>query len=296
MSASRRRTRRGAFAAHLLRNPAWILGAVVTLLILFVAVAAPVVSPYNPIDPHYTDLFHPPSARYLMGTDNFGRDVFSRVLWGARTSATVSFLGVMIGATVGAAWGLGSGYLGNMFDLLSQRVIDALLAFPVLILTMTVVAAFGASDVSLIAAIAVALIPQSARAVRATAIAVREREFVDAARSTGAGTARILLRHILPSCLTPYIVVMSVSLGWAIVVEASLSFLGLGPPPPTPSWGAMLSNEGRQYLLQAPWLALAPGITITVAVFGLSLFGEAISDALDPRLQRSRTAIPGPQV
>ncbi len=296
MSARRRRTRRGAFAAHLLRNPAWILGAVVTLLILFVAVAAPVVSPYNPIDPHYTDLFHPPSARYLMGTDNFGRDVFSRVLWGARTSATVSFLGVMIGATVGAAWGLGSGYLGSMFDLLSQRVIDALLAFPVLILTMTVVAAFGASDVSLIAAIAVALIPQSARAVRATAIAVREREFVDAARSTGAGTARILLRHILPSCLTPYIVVMSVSLGWAIVVEASLSFLGLGPPPPTPSWGAMLSNEGRQYLLQAPWLALAPGITITVAVFGLSLFGEAISDALDPRLQRSRTAIPGPQV
>ena len=296
MSARRRRTRRGAFAAHLLRNPAWIGGGVVTLLILFVAVAAPVISPYNPIDPHYTDLFHPPSARYLMGTDNFGRDVFSRVLWGARTSATVSFLGVMIGATVGAAWGLGSGYLGNMFDLLSQRVIDALLAFPVLILTMTVVAAFGASDVSLIAAIAVALIPQSARAVRATAIAVREREFVDAARSTGAGTARILLRHILPSCLTPYIVVMSVSLGWAIVVEASLSFLGLGPPPPTPSWGAMLSNEGRQYLLQAPWLALAPGITITVAVFGLSLFGEAISDALDPRLQRSRTAIPGPQV
>ena len=296
MSSRRRRTRRGAFAAHLLRNPAWILGAVVTLLILFVAVAAPIISPYNPIDPHYTDLFHPPSARYLMGTDNFGRDVFSRVLWGARTSATVSFLGVVIGSTVGAAWGLGSGYVGSVFDLLSQRVIDALLAFPVLILTMTVVAAFGASNVSLIAAIAVALIPQSARAVRASAIAVREREFVDAARSTGAGTARILLRHILPSCLTPYIVVMSVSLGWAIVVEASLSFLGLGPPPPTPSWGAMLSNEGRQYLLQAPWLALAPGIVITVAVFGLSLFGEAISDALDPRLQRSRTAVPGPQV
>lgn len=296
MTSRRRRTRRGAFAAHLLRNPAWILGAVVTLLILFVAVAAPIISPYNPIDPHYTDLFHPPSARYLMGTDNFGRDVFSRVLWGARTSATVSFFGVVIGSTVGAAWGLGSGYVGSVFDLLSQRVIDALLAFPVLILTMTVVAAFGASNVSLIAAIAVALVPQSARAVRASAIAVREREFVDAARSTGAGTARILLRHILPSCLTPYIVVMSVSLGWAIVVEASLSFLGLGPPPPTPSWGAMLSNEGRQYLLQAPWLALAPGFVITVAVFGLSLFGEAISDALDPRLQRSRTAVPGPQV
>lgn len=195
--------------------------------------------------------------------------------------------GVFVGTTAGALLGMVSGYVGRTFDLVSQRLVDALLVFPVLILTMTFIAVMGSSVFSLSAAIALAMFPQGARPVRAVVLALKEAMFVEAARAVGAGPLRIGRYHILPNCLAPYVVVLSAYFGWAIVVEASLSFLGLGPPPPTPSWGRMLSGEGRQYLLTAPWLSIFPGLAITAAVFSFNALGDALLEELDPRLRES---------
>jgi peptide/nickel transport system permease protein len=266
-------------------QPLGTLGALIVGTIVIAAIAAPIVSPYDPVEPHYADRLAAPGARFLLGTNQFGHDVLSRIIWGARVSVLVGFLSAAIGVTAGAVWGLASGYLGGTFDVVSQRAVDALLSFPVLILTLTVVAMFGASTGSVVAAIALAVVPQGARPVRSVALSLRASQFVEAARAVGAENGRIMLRHIVPNCVTPYIVVLSAHFGWAIVVEASLSFLGFGPPPPTPSWGRMLSEEGRRYLLQAPWLSIFPGLAISLAVLGFSLFGDAVLDTLDPRLR-----------
>lgn len=267
-------------------KPLGAAGAFVVLVMLAAAIFAPVLSPYDAYEMRFDDLFAPPGERFLLGTDNYGRDILSRIIWGSRISLTVGVLSVSFGITGGAILGLVSGFIGGRLDVISQRFIDVLMAFPVLILALCVVAALGPSVRNVIIAVSVVLIPQGARVVRSSAIAVRETQYVDAAHAIGASNWHILVRHVLPNSLAPFIIVATANLGWAIVVEASLSFLGLGTPPPEPSWGSMIAGEGRQYLEKAPWIGVFPGIAISLGVFGFNILGDALRDVWDPRLKR----------
>ncbi|MDO8531467.1 MAG: ABC transporter permease [Dehalococcoidia bacterium] len=268
------------------RKPMGAIGGVIIVVMILAAVFAGIISTHDPYRMNVSDLFAPPGARYWLGTDNFGRDIFSRIVWGSRVSLAVGVASVAVGATGGALLGLISGFLGGKFDVVSQRFVDILMAFPVLILALTVVAALGPSVENVTIAVALVMVPPGARVVRSAALAVREMQYVDAAHAVGARNFRILFVHILPNCLAPYIIVATVNLGWAIVVEASLSFLGLGTPPPQPSWGAMLSSEGRSYLEKAPWIGIFPGVAISLSVFGFNILGDALRDVWDPRLRR----------
>ncbi len=267
-------------------KPMGAIGGVIIIGMILSAIFAGVISPYDPYRMYVSDLFAPPGTKYWFGTDNFGRDIFSRIVWGSRISLAVGVVSVAVGATGGAMLGLVSGFLGGKFDAISQRLVDIMMAFPVLILALTVVAALGPSIQNVIIAIALVMVPPGNRVVRSASLAVREMQYVDAARAIGSRNFRILFVHILPNCLAPYIIVATVNLGWAIVVEASLSFLGLGTPPPQPSWGAMLSAEGRSYLEKAPWIGIFPGVAISLAVFGFNILGDALRDVWDPRLRR----------
>ncbi len=267
-------------------KPLGAIGGVIIIGMILSAAFAGIISTHDPYRMNVSDLFAPPGATYWLGTDNFGRDIFSRIVWGSRISLAVGVVSVAVGATGGAMLGLVSGFLGGKFDAISQRLVDILMAFPVLILALTVVAALGPSVQNVIIAIALVMVPPGARVVRSASLAVREMQYVDAARAVGSRNLRILFVHILPNCLAPYIIVATVNLGWAIVVEASLSFLGLGTPPPQPSWGAMLSAEGRSYLEKAPWIGIFPGVAISLAVFGFNILGDALRDVWDPRLRR----------
>ena len=282
-------TRNGAlldFARRMGRKPLGVAGLVVAVVLIFTAVFAPFISPYDPYDTHYGDLRQPPSFKYLLGSDQFGRDQLSRIIWGARISLYVGIVAVAIGTTTGALLGLLSGYAGGKMDLAIQRLMDTIQAFPLLVLALTIVAALGSSVGNVIFALSVVLVPQAARVVRSSAIAITQAQFVDAARAIGAGNIRILFVHVLPQCVTPYIIIATAGIGWAILVEASLSFLGLGTPPPIPSWGGMLSGEGLNFAQSSPWLAIYPGLSISLAVFAFSLLGDALRDVLDPRLKR----------
>lgn len=283
------RTRYGAlrdFARRLGRKPLGVAGLVVAVVLIFTAVFAPLISPYDPYDTHYGDLRQPPGLKYLLGSDQFGRDQLSRIIWGARISLYVGIISVAIGTTAGALLGLVSGYAGGKVDLAIQRLMDTIQAFPLLVLALTIVAALGASVTNVIFALSVVLVPQAARVVRSSAMALKNAQFVDAARAVGAGTMRILFHHILPQCIAPYIIIATSGIGWAVLVEASLSFLGLGTPPPIPSWGGMLSGEGLNFAQSSPWLAIYPGLAISLAVFAFSLLGDALRDVLDPRLKQ----------
>ncbi|MEK7682032.1 MAG: ABC transporter permease [Chloroflexota bacterium] len=283
------RTRNGAlldFARRMGRKPLGVAGLVVAVVLIFTAVFPPLISPIDPYDTHYGALRKPPSFTYLLGSDQFGRDQLSRIIWGARISLYVGIISVAIGTTTGALLGLLSGYAGGKVDLSIQRLMDTIQAFPLLVLALTIVAALGASVTNVIFALSVVLVPQAARVVRSSAMAVKNAQFVDAARAVGAGTMRILFHHILPQCIAPYIIIATSGIGWAVLVEASLSFLGLGTPPPIPSWGGMLSGEGLNFAQSSPWLAIYPGLSISLAVFAFSLLGDALRDVLDPRLKR----------
>lgn len=266
------------------------LGAVGALLVACVTLAAllsPVLAPFDPFELHRRATFLAPGGIYTMGTDNMGRDVLSRVIWGSRLSILVGVLSVALGTAVGGLLGLVSGYFGGATDMTVQRCMDALLAFPTLVLALMVVAVLGPSAGNIIIAIAIVLLPQAARVVRSSVLSIKAHEYITAARAMGSGHWRILWRHVLPNSLAPYIIVATTALGWAVIVEASLSFLGLGPPPPFVSWGTMLAEGGREYLSKAPWMALFPGFALSVAVFGVNLFGDALRDVLDPRLRGS---------
>ena len=267
------------------RRPLGALGAGLVLGLLLVALLGPVLAPYHPAGIDSGSVLVAPGRQHLLGTDNLGRDVLSRVVHGARLSLYVGVASVALGSLVGAALGLVSGYRGGPTDAVIQRFVDALMALPALILALVIVSALGASLHAVVAAIAVAQVPWASRVVRATTLSVRESQHVEAARALGCSDLRILAVHIMPQCLAPFLVVATAALGVAIIAEASLSFLGLGVPPPAPSWGGMLSDAARGYVRTAPWLAIAPGVAISLAVYGFNLLGDALRDALDPRLR-----------
>ena len=269
------------------KKPLGAVCAFVLVVFLLSALFASVVAPHDPNVQYGGQTLLSSTRQFWMGTDHLGRDVFSRILYGARISITVGFCAVLIGTTGGVTIGLISGYRGGKLDLYSQRLIDAWQSFPSLILVLTLVSMLGASLLNVCIAIGIGSMPGTSRLVRSTVLSVKENDFVLAAHSLGAGTPRILLRHILPNVMAPIIIAATVSLGGAILAESSLSFLGLGVPPPTPTWGGMLSQEGRAYMLSNPWLAIWPGVTIMAVVMSFNLFGDALRDVWDPRLRGS---------
>jgi peptide/nickel transport system permease protein len=271
------------------RNPRMIVGGAIVLAWLFVAVFAPVISPYDPIKVVPADSLIPPGGAHWLGTDDLGRDVFTRVLWGSRISLSVGLISVSIGLLVGTSLGLAAGYLGGKFDLLIMRGIDALLAFPALILAIAITSALGPQIQNAMIAIGIVAIPAYARLTRGQVLAVRAREYIVAARTIGASPLRIVLRHIFPNIMNALIVQATLSTAFAILAEAALSFLGLGPQPPYPSWGQDI-NYSQRYLPNLKWwMSVGPGVAIFTAVFAFNFLGDALRDALDPRLRRSGT-------
>ncbi|HTD63881.1 MAG TPA: ABC transporter permease [Verrucomicrobiae bacterium] len=269
------------------RNPRMIVGGAMILTWLLVALFAPVVAPFNPIKVNVVDSLQPPSISHLLGTDDLGRDVLSRVIWGSRISLSVGLISVGIGFFVGVSVGLSAGYLGGKFDLFVMRGIDALLAFPALVLAIAITAALGPQIQNAMIAIGIVAIPAYARLTRGQTLAVRSRDFILAARTVGCTPLRIVTRHVFPNITNPLIVQATLSTAFAILAEAALSFLGLGPQPPDPSWGQDVAYSTRYLSNMKWWMSVGPGLAIFSAVFAFNFLGDALRDALDPRLRRS---------
>jgi peptide/nickel transport system permease protein len=269
------------------RNPLGAAGGVVVLIMILVAVFADVIAPYNPVANAFDRMHEPPGLENWFGTDQFGRDVFSRIVYGARTALVVGFVSSFVGAFIGLILGVASAYFGGRTDLIFQRVSDVFMAFPIIILALALIAIFGTGIQNVIIAITIPFIPRCARVVRSTALAIREMPYIDAARACGFGHTRIILYHMVPNVMAPFLIMITAFVGQAILLEASLSYLGLGVQEPTPAWGLMLQGGAEEYAESAPWIAIFPGIAISLAVFGFSLFGDSVRDELDPKL-RSR--------
>ena len=259
------------------------VGLIIMVLFVWVAISANLISRFDPLSVDSAHRLSPPDWRHWMGTNSFGRDVWSRIIHGARISLAVGIGSTALGSSLGVIIGLASGYLSGWVDLVFQRVTDILQALPLLVLALVMTAALGPSLPNVIIAIAIPLIPTVARVIRANTLALRELPFVEAAKSIGMSETRIALRHVLPNTMAPLIVLATAQLGSTILTEASLSFLGLGIPEPYPSWGRMLSESAAEYVRVAPWLVIFPGVAISLAVFGTNLFGDALRDILDPR-------------
>jgi peptide/nickel transport system permease protein len=270
---------------HAAAHPLGLVGAAIMAVFVFAAVFADFLTAYNPITTNSAISLLPPDAAHPLGADAMGRDIYSRIIYGARISLAVGLGSTFLGSIVGVTLGLTSGYLGGWVDLIIQRVVDVLQAVPLLVLALVMAAALGPALDNTIVAIAIPLVPYTARVIRSNTLALREQPFVEAARAVGMSELRIAVRHVLPNTLAPLIVIMTAQLGAAILTEASLSFLGLGVPEPHPSWGRMLSESAAEYVRTAPWLVIFPGIAISLAVFGTNLFGDALRDILDPRLR-----------
>ena len=269
------------------RNPRMIIGGALVLFWLFIAAFAPIIAPYDPIQVNVLDALLPPSLTHPLGTDDLGRDVLSRVMWGSRVSLSVGAISVGIGFLVGVSLGLAAGYLGGTFDLLIMRVVDALLAFPALVLAIAITAALGPQIQNAMIAIGIVAVPAYARLTRGQVLAIRAREFIVAARTVGCSPLRIVARHIFPNVTNALIVQATLGTAFAILAEAALSFLGLGPQPPYPSWGQDI-NYSQRYLANLKWwMSVGPGLAIFTAVFAFNFLGDALRDALDPRLRRS---------
>ncbi|MXZ21523.1 MAG: ABC transporter permease [Caldilineaceae bacterium SB0665_bin_25] len=256
-------------------------------LIMFVmAVFAPLLSPYDPLEADYAAIRAAPTAEHILGTDQLGRDLLSRIIYGARITLIVSITAVLIGDMIGFVWGIASGYLGQRFDLISQRVVDVLMSFPGLILALLLLVVLGAGLVTVIVAISVTRIPSATRITRAVVLSIKETSYVEAARMIGASNVRIMVRHVAPQAVAPILVVATLHLGGAIFAESALSFLGMGIPPPAPSWGNMLGGVLAAAFRPPWWLVIFPGVAITIAIMAANLFGDAFRDFLDPKLRR----------
>ncbi|AXF11160.1 peptide/nickel transport system permease protein [Paraburkholderia sp. GV068] len=275
-----RRERRGL--VKFMRNRAAVFGAALVLLIVVMAVFAPWLSHYDPVQASFMTVRQAPSAAHWFGTDELGRDVLSRLLWGARASLLAGVVSVCIAVAIGVPLGLLAGYFGKLVDGVISRIADALLSIPFLILAIALAAFLGPSLTNAMAAIGISAMPRFVRLTRGQAITVKAEDYVEGARAIGLGHARIIVRYILPNVLPPIIVQASLTIATAIIAEASLSFLGLGQLPPSPSWGSML-NTAKDFVSQAPWMSIFPGIAIFLAVLGFNLLGDGLRDALDPR-------------
>lgn len=283
----RRRLLRG-LSIFCRRNPLSAFWGCVALAIVVMAIAAPSIAPHPPLKADFRRMSKPPDTQNYFGTDQIGRDNFSRIIYGSRSSLLVAIAAVVLGTTTGSLWGLASGYIGGRFDTVSQRIIEFLQSFPDLILAMAIAMALGTGTWTVIVAIAITRIPFGGRVVRAVSLSLKEIAYVEAARSIGASTLRIMGLHILPQCVAPYLVLATTHLGVAIIIEASLGFLGVGIPPPTPTWGNMLADSLNSGLIPPWWLVVFPGVAITITVLAFNLLGDGIRDTLDPRLRGSR--------
>jgi peptide/nickel transport system permease protein len=272
---------------RLVRSPKGNFGLVVLVGLVLVAAFAPLLAPYNPNEVHPLNQLAPPSRQYPFGTDEVGRDVLSRVIYSARPALAAGVVTVALAACIGAVTGLMAGYRAGVTDVLLMRVWDMLLAFPAIFLAIGIVSVLGPGWVNAVLAIAILNIPVFSRLVRASALSVRNRDFVAAAYATGCSDTRIVFRHVFPSCVTPLVVQMAIAVPEAILIEATLSFLGLGSQPPDPSWGNMLS-AAQGYLTRSPWYALFPGLAITIVVVGMNFFADGLQDALDPSRLRAK--------
>jgi peptide/nickel transport system permease protein len=266
-------------------KPLGAAGALIILAMLFLALFAGVLAPYDPYQAEYGEQFIGPRAGHWFGTDEFGRDVLTRIMYGARIALFVGFSASFIGCSVGGLLGVTSAYAGGRVDLFLERLMDIMLAFPQLILALAIASILGPAVPNVVIAISIPIIPRAARVVRATALSVKENVYVEAVQALGAGRVRVVLQHIVPNVMAPYIIILTAQLGGAILAEAALSYLGLGAAEPTPSWGLMLSGSAASYAEKAPWIALFPGIAISLGVFGFNLFGDSLRDALDPKLR-----------
>jgi len=267
-------------------KPLGAAGAVIILGMLALAVFAQALAPYDPYIGDYGQQFARPSAEHWFGTDEFGRDVLSRIMYGARIALFVGFTASFIGCTIGALLGVVSAFWGGTVDLLLERLMDILLAFPQLILALAIASILGPAVQNVVIAISIPVIPRVARVVRAAAMSVKENVYVEAVQALGATRRRVILQHIIPNVAAPYIIMLTAQLSAAILAEAALSYLGLGAAEPTPSWGLMLSGSAPSYAEKAPWIGLFPGIAISLGVFGFNLFGDSLRDALDPKLRK----------
>jgi len=267
------------------RQPLGAAGALVVIGMVLMSIFANLISPYDPEAAAFQHMLEAPNADFWLGTDQFGRDILTRIIYGARTALFVGFTAAFVGATGGLVLGVASAYFGGKFDLFFQRVMDVFMAFPLIIMALAVVATLGTGTQNVIIAITVPFIPQCARVVRSSALALREIPYVDAARACGFSNSRIILRHMIPNVMAPYLIMLTSFVGQAILLEASLSYLGLGVQEPTPAWGLMLQGGAEEYAESAPWVPIFPGLAITLAVFGFNLFGDALRDLLDPKLR-----------
>jgi peptide/nickel transport system permease protein len=282
--------RRGAVMTFIVGQPLGTAGLVVIIIMMLAAAFADFIAPYDPLDVDFSAMLGAPSLEHWLGTDAFGRDVLSRIMYGARTALAVGFLSSIFGCTFGAVIGTVSAYFGGKVDLAIMGVVDVLLSFPIIVLALVVVAVLGQGtvlgiDFHLVGAIAIPMAPRVARVVRASALAIRELPYIDAARAAGFSHTRIIFRHITPNIAAPYLIMLTASVAQAILLEASLSFLGLGVTEPTPAWGLMLSGNAADFYREAPWMILFPGLAISLAVFAFNLFGDSLRDWLDPKIK-----------
>jgi len=267
------------------KQPLGAAGMAIVALMIFASIFAPVLTPYDPEANAFEHMLTAPNLEFLLGTDQFGRDILARIIYGARTALFVGFTAAFIGATLGLVFGVASAFFGGKFDLIFQRVMDVFMSFPLIILALAVVSIFGTGVQNVIIAITIPFIPRCARVVRSSALAIREIPYIDAARANGFSNARIIMRHMVPNVMAPFLIMITAFVGQAILLEASLSYLGLGVQEPIPAWGLMLQGGAEEYVESAPWVAIWPGIAISLAVFGFNLFGDAIRDTLDPKLR-----------
>ncbi len=269
-------------------KPLGAIGAVIVVIFLFCGIFADWLAPFgiNQISP--VNRLKPPSARFWFGTDHLGRDMFSRILYGARLSVIIGLAGASLATFISIALGVISGYFGGKVDMITQRLVDAWMSFPELVILIAVVSVVGPGMYQIIVILGMTFGIGGSRIIRGAVISVRETMYIHATQSMGANTWRVLWRHILPNIMPPVLVLFSTRVGSVILVESGLSFLGLGVPPPAPSWGGMLSGTGRTYMYLAPWLAFAPGLCLTMVVYGINVFGDALRDLLDPRMRGSR--------
>jgi peptide/nickel transport system permease protein len=270
------------------RKPLGAVGGLIVLLLIFVAVAAPWLAPYPYDDAVASMRLQGPTLAHPFGTDANGRDMLSRIIWGARISVTVGFGAVLISTVLATTIGVISGYMGGVFDLFFQRLVDIWISFPALVLLVSLVSIFGPGLWSVTIILGILVTPGSSRVIRSAVIAMRHLPYVETASCLGAGHGRIIRWHVLPNVFVPILILATVRLGTAILAEATISFLGYGVPPPYPAWGAMLSGTGRAYLLQSPWLSIWPGLAISLVVFGFNVLGDALRDVLDPRLRGAK--------